>query len=129
VICIANQLSAADYKKAEEFLARIKPLLMTRECQFKKSEKNKIFDQQFNLRDEQKIDIIKSLTADDCIKIAKNDNPRYADSEVYQFIKCVELLVYGENEVHKLYVKMYLAEQPRFDIVIVISFHKEGEYD
>lgn len=129
MIRIANRLSAADYQKAEEFLKRIKPLLQTRECQFKKSLKNTTFDQQFNLRDEHKIDIIKSLTADDCVKIGPNDNPRYADSEVYQFIKCVELLVYGENEVHKLYIKMYLAVQPTYDIVIVISFHKEGEYD
>lgn len=128
MICIANRLSAANYKKAEEFLKRIKPLLATNECQFKKSLKNTAFDQQFNLRNEQKIEIIKSLTADDCIKIAPNDNLRYADSEVYQFIKYVELLVYGENESHKLYVKMYLAEQTHFDIVIVISFHEEGEY-
>ena len=129
VIYIANRLPAADYKKAEEFLKRIKPLLATNECQFKISLKNTAFDQQFNLRNEQKIAIIKSLTADDCFKIAPNDNLRYADSEVYQFIKCVELLVYGENEAHKLYIKMYLAEQTAFDIVIVISFHEEGEYD
>ena len=129
MICIANRLSAADYQKAEEFLKRIKPLLLTNECQFKKSYKNNAFDQQFNLRNEQKVEIIKSLTADDCVKIAPNDNPRYADSEVYQFIKCVELLVYGENETHKLYIKMYLAETPSFDIVIVISFHEEGMYD
>ena len=38
-------------------------------------------------------------------------------------------LVYGENETHKLYIKMYLAETPSFDIVIVISFHEEGMYD
>ena len=90
---------------------RIRPLLRTKECQFKKSMKNTTFDRQFNLRNEQKIDIINSLTAGDCVKIGRNDNLRYADAEVYQFIKCVELMVYGENETHKLYLKMYLAEQ------------------
>ena len=129
MIYIANRLSVADYKKAEEFLKRIKPLLATNDCQFKKSFKNTAFDRQFNLQNEQKIEIIKSLTAYDCIKIAPNDNPRYSESEVYQFIKCIDLLVYGENETRKLYIKMYLAEQPSFDIVIVISFHEEGEYD
>ena len=120
VIYIANCLSSADYQK---------PLLRTKECQFKKSMKNTTFDRQFNLRNEQKIDIINSLTAGDCVKISRNDNLRYADAEVYQFIKCVELMVYGENETHKLYFKMYLAEQSTYDIVIVISFRKESEYD
>ena len=102
---------------------------MTKECQFQVSMKNNEFDKQFNLKHDQKIDIIKSLACNECIKIEPNNSSRYMDAEVYVFIKSVELPVYGELEPIKLYIKMYLNEQTKYDIVIVISFHEEGLYD
>lgn len=81
------------------------------------------------MKDADKIKILKDLVPEDCVKIESNDNPRYEESEVYVFIKLVEILVFGETEPHKLYIKMYLREHTTFDVVIVISFHEEGMHD
>ncbi len=126
MIRIGTPLSETDFVKVKEFLTKIKPLLASNECTFQISEKNKDFDRQFSLRDAEKINIIKSLTAEDCVKVEPNNNPRFTDTDVYVFIKCVEIVVYGEVEPHKLYIKIYLREKKTYDTVIVISFHEEG---
>ena len=78
--------------------------------------------------DETKKDILRSLTADDCIGIEPNNNPRYPEAEVYKFIKACRLYVYGEETNVTLYIKAYLREKQYYDVVIVISFHEEGMY-
>ena len=129
MVTISQQITPADYKKAQTFLLRIKPVLTTGDCTFATTAKNKSFERQFSLRHEQKIKIIKSLTADDCIKVEPNNNPRFEKSEIYVFLKCVTLPVYGEDESHTIYIKIYLVEMQPYDSVIVISFHEEGQYD
>lgn len=129
MILINRLLSADDYEKARLFLKRVQPLLSTNECIFKQSAKNIEFDRRYNQSHAQKIGILKSLSAEDCIKIEPNNNPRYTESEVYVFIKDLTLDVYGQNENVKVYVKMYLNEQKHYDIVIVISLHPEGMHD
>jgi len=98
VIIIGNRLLDGELKKAERFLARIRPVLATNDCQFQLNEKNIEFERSFNLSHDQKIKMIKELTAEDCIEIAPNDNPRYAESEVYKFIRCYAIPIYGELE-------------------------------
>ena len=93
------------------------------------SEKNISFDRCYPLTHEQKIDIIKTLVTEHCIKVEPNNNPRYAESEVYVFIQTLMLSIYGEEEEVTLYIKMYLNEEKHNDCVIVISFHAEGMYD
>ncbi len=115
-------------RRAQDFLDRIKPVLSTNECTFQQNEKNKEFDRQYNLRHEEKIRLIRSLEAADCVKIDPNNNSRYADSEVYIFIKSYLLTVYGEEKPVRIYIKMYLAETKTYDYVIVISFHQEGMF-
>lgn len=44
VIHISYSLSSADYKKAENFIKRIRPLLSTGDIQIESTEKNKFFD-------------------------------------------------------------------------------------
>ena len=129
VIRIGNSLLPEDLEKARSFLARIRPLLATKECLFKQSEKNILFDRCYPLTHEQKVNIIKTLAAEDCVKVEPNNNPRYAESEVYAFIKTLMLPSYGEEEEVTLYIKMYLNEEKHYDIVIVISFHSEGMHD
>lgn len=129
VIIIGMNLSPDERIKAQNFLDTIKPLLKTNECQFKISEKNKSFDREFNMRDKEKKDIINSLTVDDCISIENNNNPRYADSEIYKFLKNITFPIYGENGDIEIYIKMYLQECDYYNMVIVISFHKSGEYE
>lgn len=126
LIPVTEEKRAETAAAAEAFLKRIRPLLKCGECSFSRSEKNIIFDRMFPLKHQEKVDILLSLSAEDCVKIAPNDNPRYADSQVYVFLKSLELLSYGEKEMVRLYIKMYLNEQRNFDIVIVISFHQEG---
>jgi hypothetical protein len=116
-------------QKAEAFLIRIKPILATRECIFAQNEKNKNFDRQFNLRHDEKISILKSLTASDCVKIGPNNNPRYCESEVYVFIKKITLAPYGNEEQElELYIKAYINSEKWNEMVVVISFHEEGMY-
>lgn len=129
VIHIRYALSPEDYAKAEAFIKRIKPLLLTGDFQIEQTEKNKSFDREFSLTDQEKRDILKSLTADDCYQIEPNNNPRYKTDEVYKFFKEIEVIVFGELESTKLYLKMYIRESKTYDMVIVISFHKEGLHD
>lgn len=129
VIHISYSLSAEDYKKAEDFIKKIRPLLSTGDIVVKKTEKNNYFDRYFSLTHQEKCDVLKTLTADDCYQIEPNNNPRYENANVYKFFKEVELPVFGEIESAKLYLKMYIAELKTYDRVIVISFHKEGMHD
>ena len=129
VIRIHHSLSSAEQKKAEDFIRKIKPLLSMGEFQIEPTEKNKIFNRQFPLTDQQKREILKSLTADDCYWIGPNDNPRYKTDEVYKFFKDIEVVVFGEPDTTKLYLKMYIKESKTYDMVIVISFHGEGMHD
>lgn len=126
---ISNYLSPEEYQKAETFLARIRPLLKTNDVTISQNYKNKEFDREYNLTNEEKIELLESLTAEDCTKIAPNDNPRYPDSEVFFFLKNIQVVVYGEPDDPCVYIKMYVAELPTYDKVIVISFHKEGMHD
>ena len=119
-------LSTNDYRKVERFLSSIKPYLKTGEFKVKPSSKNNEFDKKYNLKHKQKTEILCSLCADDCVKIAPNDNPRYEDNELFVFQKNVELEVYGEQSQAKLYIKMYLTQN---SVILVISFHEEGMFD
>jgi len=83
----------------------------------------------FPLRHEEKVRIIKELLPEDCVKVEPNDNPRFEQTDIFVFIKSVEIMVYGEEEPHKLYIKIYLREQKNYDTVIVISFHEEGVFE
>lgn len=129
MIHISCILTPEDYKKAEAFIKTIKPLLSTGNFQIEKTEKNIMFDRQFSLTHQDKCEILKSLTADDCYNIEPNKNSRYPTSEVYKFFKEIELTVFGENETTKLYLKMYVKESKTYDMVIVISFHEEGLHE
>ena len=129
VIHISYSLSSADYKKAENFIKRIRPLLSTGDIQIESTEKNKFFDRKFSLTDQKKRELLKSLTADNCYQIEPNNNPRYKTDEVYKFFKEVDLPVFGELEATTLYLKMYIRESKTYDIVIVIPFHEEGMHD
>lgn len=129
VILIQYSLSTEDYEKASAFIKRINPLLQTGDFQIEKTEKNKIFDRKFSLTDQKKRNILRSLTADDCYQIELNNNPRYKTDEVYKFFKEVDMIVFGELESTKLYLKMYIRELNTYDMVIVISFHEEGMHD
>ena len=122
-------LNQNDHKRAEEFLKKVRGLLSTNDCTFMQSEKNRAFDDEIPLRDADKRELLKRLTADDCVKICPNENPRYPDADVFIFIKELELPVYGEPENVNLYVKMYIREGRIYDLVIVISFHREGMHD
>lgn len=93
------------------------------------SQKNKDFDNKYNLSHKDKIGIIKSLTVDDCTDIRMNDNPRYAGADVFIFLKEKDVLSYGESETVSLYIKEYIIEQNSMEMVIVISFHEEGMYE
>lgn len=129
MIHIRIPLSDTDFNKVKDFLAKIKPLLAVNECHFQPSEKNRDFDRQCPLRHEEKVKIIKSLTPEDCVKVEPNNNPRFEETDIFVFIKCVEITVFGETEPHKLYIKIYLREHKKYDNVIVISFHEEGLHD
>ena len=93
------------------------------------TEKNLIFERQYPLKNDQKIDMIKELTAEDCIDISPNDNHRYGGSEIYVFIRNFNIPAYGERENVKLYIKIYISETKTHDEVIVISFHQEGMHN
>ena len=126
---IASYLSHEELDKVEKFLKTIKAVLATKEVVFERSEKNKKFDRLYNISNDEKIEIIKSLTKDDCVKIGSNDNLNYPEAEVYVFIKAVDVYFFGEEEKIKMYIKMYLLELKEYDEVVVISFHEEGLYD
>jgi hypothetical protein len=129
VVLLTYGLSPSDRKKVEEFIPRMKALLATHEYTIQINEKNREFDKAFPLRDADKWMILKSLVADDCVKVEPNNNPRYPDNEVFVFCKEATVVVYGESEELQLYLKMYIQESKTYDLVIVISFHQAGMFD
>lgn len=122
-------LDTCDIEKAKRFLQRARAILATGEFTIEANSKNNAFDDEFPLKHEDKLTILRSLTAKDCVKVAMNDNPRYKSAEVYVFFKNVMLSSFGEEEDVKLYLKMYIAEVRFGETVIVISFHREGMYE
>lgn len=123
---IEEVLSKDDKEKVKEFLEKCKALLATNECDFSIRDKNNDFDKCYPLKHNDKIEILRSLSVNDCVKIAPNLNSNYHECDVYIFIKESNLIVYGEEDTIRLYIKMYLIEQVHFDKIIVISFHKAG---
>lgn len=93
------------------------------------SQKNKEFDLKYNLKHKDKIEIVKSLTVDDCTDIRPNDNPRYPEADVFIFLKEKDILCYGETEAVLLYIKEYIIDQNTMEMVTVISFHESRIYE
>ena len=117
-------------QRIEEFLKRGRALFPTGQYIFQPTEKNKTLDRKYNLRNKDKVEIMKTLQADDCVDIKQNDNPRYPDADLFVFQKTVELESYGEKETVELYIKDYIWMcQDRMERVIILSFHEEGLYD
>lgn len=129
VIHISELLTESERKKAEEFLKRMKGLLATGEYTIRPSWKNTEFDDEYPLREEQKRSVLRSLTINDCIKVEANTNQRYEAAELFFFLKDAAFMIYGEETKVKIYLKMYIRETKTHDMVIVISFHKDGLYD
>lgn len=107
----------------------MKSLLYTGQVVIETNWKNKEFDRRSQLRNEQKMEILRSLTVEDCIKIDQNNNPRYDDVELFIFIKHITAVAYHREMQFPVYLKMYLRETGTHDLVIVISFHESGMYD
>ena len=124
-----KMLTEVELEKVRTFLKRAKALYPTNQYTFKPSEKNKLFDRKYNLRNSDKLRIMQSLTEADCIEIRKNDNPRYPEADVFVFIKLVSLDFYGEPVETNLYIKDYITDDNGLEMVIVISFHEEGMHD
>lgn len=125
---IGSRLSDDQLEKVHTFLEKVRSLLATNDYTIKQNEKNIAFDRDFPIKDSQKKEILQSLTVEDCIAVDVNNNLRYEKSEIYKFLKNVDIFVYGELENLDLYIKMYIKEYSFFDKVIVISFHKEGVF-
>ena len=129
VIFIDNQLRNEEVEKVKNFLSWAHPLISSNDFTIKPSEKNHNFEIEFSMKHEDKKEILQSLTADDCVEIRTNTNPRYQDAELYIFLKSVDSFFYGEPQTVDVYIKMYIKQYNYYDKVIVISFHKEGEFD
>lgn len=126
---INSLLTEAEFERARLFLEKAKPIIRTGDYTIQRNYKNDTFDDEYPLKDDERKRILLSLNAEDCIKIDKNTNQRYEDSEIFAFLKKADIIAYGEEKTVKLYIKMYIRENKTFDIVIVISFHKEGVYE
>lgn len=129
MFAIKRMWTDEELQQIDAFLKRVYALLSTNEYHIERTEKNKIFDRKYPLRDKERVAILKSLSIEDCIDISPNINERYPNSLVFEFIKDEELLVYGETEMVKLYIKQYIMEKGNHELVAVISFHEEGLYD
>ena len=112
-----------------EHLKRANALLVTNDFQIQMRDKNKRFERQYPLKNDQKVKILRSLKSEDCVDIAPNDNPRYPDNTVFKFIKKIEETFYGEKKEVTLYIKQYIVEKKDYELLMVISFHEEGDYD
>ena len=130
VIIIKSQLSDEEYRKTCAFLKRVSALLPTHQVRVEANrEKNRAFMKRLNLRQTDIERIIGSITADDCFRISQNNNSRYPDAEVYEFLPHVELMEYGETNLYTLYIKEYIVCDGSFEMLVIISLHEEGEYE
>lgn len=126
---VISRITNEEFEKAQKFIQDIKPLLATNDVVIAVRNKNKEFDQKYNMRHEEKINVLKSLRAEDCTKIELNSNPNYPNVELYFFSKEIDVVSYGEKEQVSLYIKVYIDTRDRYDQTIVISFHENGVYD
>lgn len=111
-------------------MKKVKGLFPTGQWTIKQTEKNKDLERKYNLRHQQKEEILKSLEADDCIDILQNEKPGFPDAEMFVFLKPVLLDHYGEPVDVKLYIKEYvMLDNYNMEMLIVVSFHEEGLYD
>lgn len=129
MIHIYSILTEDELNRVEAFLSIAKPVIRTGDYTIEPNWKNMEFDDEFPLRDEQRKRILLSLQPEDCFKIEQNTNPRYEQAELFFFLKDVTIPIYGEEESVKLYLKLYLKELKTYNMVIVISFHKEGFFE
>lgn len=129
VIIISFSLTEENRLKIEDFLKQCYALLRTNDYKIEVRDKNEDFDDQYPMTDQEKRSVLLSLTVDDCVAIEPNTNPRFSDAEIFFFKKDKMLIVYGEEELVKLYIKMYTQTFPAYDRICVISFHKDGVYD
>lgn len=129
MIFIEKVLTPDEKQKVSEFLDKMKSLLITNDYTFKVSDKNTETDRLYALRDKDKVKILKALKTEDCIDITLNKNPRFDDSEMYIFLKKVNVSILGETEKIELYIKLYIKWYPSFDKIIVVSFHKSQMYE
>lgn len=121
--------SEEDRAVIENFLVRAKALLATKEFEIEPTEKNRIFKNKYPLKSDEQANLLKSLQVEDCVDFGPNDNSRFSESTVFTFIKTVELSNFGEPEMVCLYIKEYIMEQGRYEIVCVISLHEEGMHE
>jgi len=91
---IASRLSDEQLEKVHIFLDKVRSLLATNDFVIKMNEKNIAFDRAFPIKDSQKKEILQSLTVDDCIAVEFNNNLRYEDSEIYKFLKNVDIYIF-----------------------------------
>ena len=71
----------------QSFLDRARALIPTGQCTFRITEKNKQFDRKYNMTDQQKRNVVRSLCIDDFVEIRLNEVPRYPEAELFVFCK------------------------------------------
>lgn len=76
----------------------MRPLIKFGEYTIQRNWKNEEFEETYPMRDADRRRILDSLSAEDCIRINRNTNPRYDDAEVFVFLKDAAVYIYGEME-------------------------------
>jgi len=129
VFLIRKSWSEEDRAVIDAFLRHAKALLVTKEFKVSPTPKNKAFQNKYLLRSEDQVALLRALTVEDCIEFGPNNNPRYPDSTVFKFIKDADLFYFGEPETVSVYIKEYIVDEGRFEVICVISLHEEGLHD
>ncbi len=116
--------------KVEEFLAAVKSIIKTGDFIIEPRDKNIAFMQKYKIKHRDAICMVEQLELEDCYSVEPNNNPRYAEAEVYKFKRKYDLRGYKEDtESVVVYIKMYLMEKKTYDDVVAISFHRDGDID
>ena len=119
-----------DSTKIQEFLTTVKSIMKTEQLTILPRTKNIAFMQKYKIKHRDAICMVEQLELEDCYSVEPNNNPRYAEAEVYKFKRKYDLRGYKEDtESVVVYIKMYLMEKKTYDDVVAISFHRDGEID
>ncbi len=108
----------------ENYLADIRQVIKENRFSLARRPKNKALTQDFILSEQDELDIIASLTADDFSDAVKNEHPGYEHETLFIFGTSTSLLErFGENErIVNLYIKFNKLENM---FVFIISFHEQ----
>ena len=113
------------YYTSKEYAKEILNVIDNKRIEISNKEKNVRFLKEYSIIDNERKNIIKSLTKNNFVEKRENKDFRIKSEWLYIFNPMYQLTnKYGEKELVKLYIKICIID----DKIYAESFHKDSDY-